>query len=62
MKLQAELARREAVSICNTCSFKVRSSVQLIPLNLTVFSNWCSSAVYMEEAAVYVFVCWGVDE
>lgn len=57
MKLQVELAQREAVSMSKTHSFKVKSSAQFVSLNLTVCSNWCSSAVYKEEAAVHVCVC-----
>lgn len=52
MKLQVEFAQREAVSISKTHSLKATSSVQFISLNLTVFSDWGSSAVYKEEAAV----------
>lgn len=55
MKLQVELAQREAVSMSKTHSLEVTSTVQFISLNLTIFSNGCSSAVYKEEA-VYVSV------
>lgn len=60
MKLQVELAQREAVIMSETHSLKVMSSVQFISLNLTIFSNWCSSALYKEEA-VHVFVCLSVS-
>lgn len=58
---QVELAQREAVSMSKPHSLKVTSSVQFISLNLTVFSNWCSSAVYKEEDVVYVCVCLSVS-